>query len=179
LPALLQEVNRHSYVASDAPSFCYAARVQEQQKIIVAWMSDVIARTGLSPEAWARAAGVASTTITWAMKPDYKFVTKQQTLEALADAVGLSPPVIVGGRIVLPPNADVLVVLLNAILPKSQRGTRAADMSIRVLAEALEYGLGLVARNPAIRSNPDALALAAQATADRLEPPRAEASSAS
>jgi hypothetical protein len=69
------------------------------------------------------------------------------------------------------PNADVLVVLLNAILPKSQRGTRAADLSIRALAEALEYGLGLVASSPAIPGNPDALALAAQATADRLVPP--------
>jgi lambda repressor-like predicted transcriptional regulator len=166
-------------VVSDAPGFCYAARVQDQQKIIVAWMSDVIARTGHSPQSWSKAAGVASTTITRAMKPDYKFVTKQQTLEALADAVGLSPPVIVGGRIVLPPNADVLVVLPNAILPKSQRGTRDADLSIRALAEALEYGLGLVARNPAIRSNPDALALAAQATADRLEPPRSGSSFAS
>lgn len=77
------------------------------------------------------------------------------------------------------PNADVLATLLEALLPKAQRGTRAAEGSIRDLAEALEYGLGLVARNPAIRNNPDALALAAQATADRLDAPVSVASRAS
>lgn len=174
MPAFVQDVKRHSYRYGAGVRICYFASVKEQQKIIVSWMEDVIKRTGLAPEAWAKAAGIAPTTITRAMKPEYKFITKQQTLQALADAVGLAPPIIAGGKIVLPASADVLTVMLDAILPKSWR-SRDSERTIPILAEALEYGLGLVARNPAIRTNPDALALAAQAAADRLGAPRPEA----
>lgn len=64
------------------------------------------------------------------------------------------------------PNSTVLFHLLRAILRRSQK-PETVESTARVTAEALAYGLELVARNPAIRENADALAAVGDAAADR------------
>jgi hypothetical protein len=56
------------------------------------WLNSVMQEKGLSPPQWARAAGVAASTIQRAIKPSYKFVTSSKTLAKLASAAGATPP---------------------------------------------------------------------------------------
>lgn len=56
------------------------------------WLNAVMAEKGLTPPQWARAAGVAASTIQRAIKPSYKFVTSSKTLAKLATAAGAVPP---------------------------------------------------------------------------------------
>lgn len=60
--------------------------------VIRAWMLDVLQSKGLSANAWARSAGLASSTVQKAIKPDYQFTTSSRTIAKLADAAGVSPP---------------------------------------------------------------------------------------
>lgn len=56
------------------------------------WMTETLARTGLTVRAWASSAGVAPSTVFRALKDDYQFVTSSRTLSKLATAAGVSPP---------------------------------------------------------------------------------------
>lgn len=56
------------------------------------WLNSVMTEKGLTPPQWAKAAGVAASTIQRAIKPSYKFVTSSKTLAKLAAAAGATPP---------------------------------------------------------------------------------------
>lgn len=59
---------------------------------IRAWLNQVMADRGLSVTEWAKAAGVARTTIARPLKESYEFVTSSRTLAKLASAAGVSAP---------------------------------------------------------------------------------------
>lgn len=59
---------------------------------IRAWMRGVMAEKRLTVTAWAKAAGVARTTIARPLKEDYEFVVSSRTLAALAAAAGVQSP---------------------------------------------------------------------------------------
>lgn len=59
---------------------------------IRAWMLQTMERTGLTPSTWAKAAGVARTTIARPIKEGYQFVTSSRTLAKLAKAAGVEAP---------------------------------------------------------------------------------------
>ncbi|WP_133255222.1 LexA family protein [Phenylobacterium kunshanense] len=59
---------------------------------IRAWMLRVMEEKGLNPATWAKAAGVARTTIARPVKEGYAFVTSSRTLAKLAQAVGADAP---------------------------------------------------------------------------------------
>lgn len=55
-------------------------------------MLKVMADTGMTAREWAIKADVAGTTITRAIKPEYKFVTSSRSLAKLGAAIGVAPP---------------------------------------------------------------------------------------
>lgn len=56
------------------------------------WMNEVMLEKGLTPTSWAKAAGLARTTIARPIKEGYAFVTSSRTLSKLARAAGVAPP---------------------------------------------------------------------------------------
>jgi SOS-response transcriptional repressor LexA len=59
---------------------------------IRAWMLQVMEEKGLNPATWAKAAGVARTTIARPIKEGYEFVTSSRTLAKLAKGAGVDAP---------------------------------------------------------------------------------------
>lgn len=64
------------------------------------------------------------------------------------------------------PSAETIEPILDAILPLAP--PRLTDQSRRALAEALSYGLGLLAGHPASRATAETLQVAARAAATRF-----------
>lgn len=144
--------------------------MKDEQFPIASWMQRVMTEKGWSAEEWASKAKVAPTSITRAVKPGYKFVTKKATVDKLASVAGSSPDQAQPSGV----NADVLETMLGVLLRHAPKGGYSGP-GVRRLAEALEYGLELVERNPAIRATPGAIAMAAEAAADRLRASPGEA----
>lgn len=63
-------------------------------RIIREWMTRTLKEKGMTVDEWAARSGVARSTIFRAMKADYKFVTSSRTLDKLARAAGVTPPVL-------------------------------------------------------------------------------------
>lgn len=66
------------------------------------WLTETMAREGLTVEQWATKAGVAKSTIFRALKPTYEFVTSSRTLSKLADVVNAEAPMS-DGKLMLAP----------------------------------------------------------------------------
>ncbi len=63
-----------------------------EQSATIAYVRFVVATTGMSPSALARAAGIATTTLTRPLNnPKYKFALSATTLEKIAKISGISP----------------------------------------------------------------------------------------
>ena len=152
----LQDFKLHSYRVMARHMRPYSARMQEEQRGIVRWMESVMAEKGLNPETWAAAAEIAPTSITRAMKDNYPYVTKRQTLQKLAIAAGVEPPVAVGGVVQPQINAANLEPILGVLLPLAPKG-RLSDQSLRALSEALAYGLELLGDHLSTPANDDVL----------------------
>lgn len=145
----------------------YSAAMQDEQRAIVRWMEDVMASKGLNPESWAALAGVSPTSITRAMKPDYPYVTKRQTLQKLAIGVGVEPPSAVGRSPERAINAQNLEPILGALIPLAPKG-RLTDQSLRALAAALAGGLELLGDHLSTPASEDVLRMAARGVALRF-----------
>jgi hypothetical protein len=152
--------------------------VQPEQQIIADWIKRTLQRNNWTAADWAKATGtgMAPTTITRAVDPDYASVTGTKTLHALARAAGVpsvldfletdqattpaapQPPAV--------PSAESLSTLLAAVLPLAPRGRQTAE-SLRVVAAALESGLALLAEQ--IANGEDlALGVASRAAVTRF-----------
>lgn len=91
-------------------------------------------------------------------------------MKALVEHFGLEPrlpesPV---------PSARAMTPILSAVLKRAPKGD-LSDRDVQRLAEALEYGLGLVRADRASEATLDALAVAARAAADRFREERPSA----
>lgn len=127
-------------------------------------------RLRITPERWARDAGLHPTTVTRAMSETYESVTSLPTLHALARAAN-SPSVVDflehqarnGGGFRVEPR--VMTVLLETTLPLYDPAGGRDQIS--KMCEALVYGLSLVPIGPD-SENEAALRVAAQAAAERF-----------
>lgn len=148
----------------------YAAWVKPEQRVIADWIIRTADKHGLTLGAWAKRAGIgAETTLTRAVKEGYGSVTKIETLDALARAVG-EPSVLDflrdGQETLRLPSEAALASLLSAVLPLAPRG-RASAQSTRVVAAALQRGLELLGDQSA-STDPAALGMAARGAVARL-----------
>jgi hypothetical protein len=92
-----------------------------------------------------------------------KRLIRVDEMKTLVEAFGLEGTVEQIG----PPSAENLEPMLDALLPLAPPG-RLTDQSRRALAEALSYGLGLLASPLASPANGDALGVAARAAVARF-----------
>ena len=139
-------------------------------------MERVRAKKGWSWNKWANEAGIgASTTLTRAVKDDYKSITSIDTLDALARAAKV-PSVLdfLSGNETIPseaapaePAPELVASLLADLAPLWPSGP-VTDQSLRALAQALSYGLGLLEADPANAASPREIRLAARAAIDRF-----------
>jgi len=163
----MQDCKLHSYRMRQEVLRRYSAAMQEEQKVIVTWMQRVMDEKGWNAETWAAEAGIAPTSITRAMKPDYRFVSKRQTVQALAAAAGVAPPDLPGLAGVQTVNVENLESLLSVLLPLAPKG-RLRDQSRRALAEALAYGLELLGDHLSKPASADVLRMVGRGVASRF-----------
>jgi len=147
-------------------STCYPLAMQPEQKVIARWIERIAKAKGWTLGKWASEAGLgAATTLTRAIKEDYRSVTTVTTLHALARAAQV-PSVLDfldGGAV----SAGALRPLLSELMQLApKRGWTEQD--VEHLAEALEYGLRLPPVDPSTPASSDAYAVAARAAADRF-----------
>ena len=167
LAAGLQDCKLHSNWMHANPNSSYSAFMKDEQKAIVAWMRQVMDDKGWNPETWAAQAEISPTSITRAMKPDFPYVTKRQTIVSLADAAGVAPPPIAGmtGHVTI--NVANLEPILAALLPLAPKG-RTSDQSIRALAGSLAYGLELLGDHLSTPASDDFLKAVVRGVASRF-----------
>jgi hypothetical protein len=167
----MQTLNAHAHVVNvqttnvrSWPMRRYGAPMQPEQKIIAEWMARQLADKGWTGDEWAKRAGVSPSTVTRAQSDTYPSVTAVLTLDKLAKAAGVpsilsyleddTPPTI--------PSEEVLTVLLSGMLRGLSGRFRPEEMPL-LLARGLQSATQLLARNPAILANPEALAATAEA----------------
>lgn len=102
--------------------------MKTEQRVIVDWMQRTMRLRNWSAEDWANRAGVASTTITRAMRQSYDGVTTLPVLDRLAHAALVPSPldVLKGDFLLIElpvPDTDALAEL---VVPRLQEGVRSA-----------------------------------------------------
>lgn len=110
------------------------------QAVIVDWMQRQMKRLGWRPETWAKAAGLAPTTVSRAISPGYASVSSVPTVHALAVAAQV-PSVLdfLAGRAGIAPGSKVLCGMLVELLPAI--GCRSPEAKVERLAHALSVAL--------------------------------------
>lgn len=98
---------------------------------------------------------------------------KLSTLTRLAGALDVDVADLISPRARRPEpdfrlNAEALAPLLDALIPLAPPSGRLTDQSRTALAEALAYGLSLLAGDPANSTNEGAVAVAARAATSRF-----------
>lgn len=156
--------------------------MQERQRINATWMADVMDRYGLTAKAWAeRACEVAAakgmpaqingTTITRAMKDDYKYVTKATTLELLAAAVGETAPETAEEPKLDRPIPVPTVEVLRAMIATHYRdlvGTAPSEEMVSDLSARMHDSLASLQDDPDAARVPEAARSAALQIGKRL-----------
>lgn len=148
---------------------CYLLPMQPEQIVIANWLERTRQQMGWSWSQWAKKAGVgAGTTLTRAIKDDYKSVTSIPTLHALAQAAEV-PSVLdflSGQTIEKPVNVEALTQALTYVLkniPKAELSDQLAGTYVRAALHALE----LVDNDPVKIANPDVMDVAARGAISR------------
>lgn len=145
----------------------YPFRMQPEQRIIASWMRRVMELKGWSAQEWADEVGFSATNVTRAMKEGYQSVTSIRTLDQLAKAAKV--PSVLGFLASQPRSTPINVNDVTAVLREllgSSGEWKESDAPH--LAEALLYGLGLAASDPATPASEETLKVAGRAAADRL-----------
>lgn len=100
--------------------------ISETDKAIASWLRRTQVRVGLSYSAWARAAGLADTTLTRFLRHGAP-TPRMKTLEALARYAGVQPPHVALSA-ELQPFVDIPVILGSIAASKGWAAARAGDL---------------------------------------------------
>lgn len=139
--------------------------MQERQKPIAEWMSDVMERRGISARAWADKAKIGKDTVSRAIRDDYPHVTSTTTITKLADALDERPFGLAGAVPSVPALISVLEVLMSAV----QGAGQPAPELTRALAEGLRDTLLHLADEPESAADPAASRMLARASVRQLK----------
>lgn len=108
-----------------------------EQRVIVAWLRNVMRNKGISAERWAIMAGVAPTSITRAMRESYTGTSSMPLLHRLARAADVPSPLdFLAGRAEMPTEAELLAAI-RGVLVIQENGVIDAELLAKAVSGLL------------------------------------------